>query len=126
MENFKVTVVDCSKDLSPKERIKLKDTTAATKLDAVTQEGPVTIYPTMYAVLTIENPKADVEKYDNYILSDDEGNTFATGSKSFWESFMGIYEEMGGFDSAEAWGVQVYRVPSKNYKGKEFLSCTVV
>ena len=35
-----------------------------------------------------------------------------------------LYEEMK--DEDEEWAIKVYRLPSKNYKGKEFITCSVI
>ena len=59
-----------------------------------------------------------------YIVVDKTGNKFVTGSESFFAAFKGIFEEMGGTD--EDYEIEVYRLPSKNYKGKEFLTCSIV
>ena len=40
------------------------------------------------------------------------------------EQFKAIVDEMG--DTDEEYEVEVYRLPSKNYKGKEFLTCSIV
>ena len=50
---FKVEIKETSKELTAKERIAIKDTTNAVKLDAATQEGTVTIDPAYYAVLNV-------------------------------------------------------------------------
>lgn len=123
MEGYSVTIVNSSKELTAKERIKLKDTTGAIKLDEVTQVESIAIYPTAYAVLAIHNEKSDNKDYENYIIEDKDGNRYVTGSQSFWNSFCDIAKEME--NESEEWGIRVYRVPSKNYKGKEFLTCSI-
>ena len=123
MTGYSVEIEETSKDLSAKERIKIKDTTDAIKLDEVTQDGAIIIYPAMYAVLDIHNEKSDSVDYKNYIIVDKDGTKYVTGSTSFWSSFMNIYEEMCG--ETEEWGIKVYRAPSKNYKGKDFITCSI-
>lgn len=124
MAKYSATIQEASKDLSAKERIALKDTTTATKLDEATKDGPVEIYPEMWAILNIHNDKAEPQDYENYILMDMNGEKYVTGSQSFWNSFMEIYEEMAQED--EDWGVKVYRMPSKNYAGRDFLTCAII
>ena len=123
MTGYSVEIEETSKDLSAKERIKIKDTTDAIKLDEVTQGGAIIIYPAMYAVLDIHNEKSDSVDYKNYIIVDKDGTKYVTGSTSFWSSFMNIYEEMSG--EQEDWSIKVYRAPSKNYKGKDFITCSI-
>lgn len=123
MVGYSVSIKEASIELTAKQRIALKDTTSAKKLDEVTQVEDVVIYPDMWAVLSIHNEKSDNVDYENYILVDKSGEKYVTGSQSFWTSFMDIYNEMAGED--EEWGVRVYRVESKNYKGKQFLTCSI-
>lgn len=123
MNGYSVQIKEVSKELSAKERIALKDTTNAVKLDVATQEGSVSINPEMWAVLAIHNEKSANSDYDNYIVVDKDGTKYVTGSASFWSSFMDIFNEMQG--EAEEWGVRVYRSPSKNYQGKDFITCSI-
>lgn len=123
MTSYSVEIAETSKQLSAKERIRVKDTTDAIKLDEATQENAIIINPDMYAVLNIHNEKSDNVDYKNYIVVDKDGTKYVTGSDSFWSSFMNIYEEMDG--EQEEWGIKVYRAPSKNYKGKDFITCSI-
>lgn len=123
MENYKVEIKESSKELSARERISLKDTTNAIKLDEALAEGNVIITPVDYAILGIHNEKADDKDYENYIIVDKSGTKYVTGSSSFWSSFIEIYEEMKGED--EEYSILAYRVESKNYKGKYFLTCSI-
>lgn len=125
MEGYSVAIRECSTELTARERIKLKDTTNAIKLDeAASGETPLVIRPAAYAVLDIHNEKSDNKDYPNYIIMDDEGNKYVTGSESFWTSFKEIFEEMQ--NENEAYEIEVYKVDSKNYKGKQFLTCSIV
>lgn len=124
MTGYSVNVAETSKELSAKERIQIKDTTNAVKLDEVTQTEAITIYPDVYAVLDIHNEKSENVDYKNYIVIDKDGTKYVTGSDSFWSSFMEIAKEMA--NESEEWGIEVYRKESKNYKGKEFITCSIV
>lgn len=125
MEGYSVAIREVSKEMSARERIKLKDTTNAIKLDeATTGEAPLVIAPVAYAILDIHNDKSDNKDYANYIIMDDAGNKYVTGSESFWTSFKEIWDEME--NENEAYEIEVYRVDSKNYKGKQFLTCSIV
>lgn len=123
MNGYSVSIKESSRELTAKQRVALKDTTSAIKLDEATQVEPVTINVDMYAVLAIHNEKSENPDYDNYIVVDKNGTKYVTGSASFWSSFMDIFTEMEGED--EAWTLKVYRVPSKNYKGKDFITCSI-
>lgn len=125
--DYSVVISEVSQELTAKERIILKDTTNAIKLDELTQETDekVIISPAVYAVLDIHNEKSEQNKdYTNFIIIDKDGKKYVTSSESFWNSFMDIASEMAG--EKEEWSIEVYRVPSKNFKGKEFLNCSIM
>lgn len=123
--DYNVTVQEVSKDLTHKERVQLMDTTSATRLDVATQNGQdVVINPEYWAVLAIHNEKSDDKDYENYLIVDKSGERYVTGSKAFWSTFSDIMEEMDGSD--EEFSIRVYRSPSKNYTGKDFITCEIV
>lgn len=125
MEGYKVTIKEVSKELTARERIILKDTSNAVKLDeAVNGETPLVITPATYAVLSIHNEKSDNVDYENYIIMDAGGTKYVTGSPSFWASFKEISDEME--NESEEYSIEVYKMDSKNYKGKQFLTCSIV
>lgn len=121
---FESRISECSKELTARDRIRLKDTTDAIKLDEATAEGEVLITPSAYAILSVHNDKADDPDYEQYIIEDANGQKYVTGSQSFWNSFKAIWDEMK--DENEEYSVKAYRVPSKNYKGKDFLTCSII
>lgn len=123
MTGYSVSIAHASRELTAKERIQLKDTTSAIKLDEVTQTEEILLYPELYAELDIHNEMSDNVDYKNYIVVDRDGKKYVTGSTSFWTSFMDIAKEME--NETEEWGIRVYRMPSKNYKGKEFITCSI-
>lgn len=123
MTGYKVVIADSSRELTAKERIMMKDTSDAIKLDEATQEARVLIEVDAYVVLDIHNEKSDNVDYKNYLIVDKNGTKYVTGSESFWTSFIGIYEELT--DADEKVSITAYRLPSKNYKGKDFLTCSV-
>lgn len=124
MNGYSVAIAETNKELSAKERIRLKDTSDAVKLDEATKEEALIITPVAYAVLDIHNEKSDNKDYKNYVIEDANGTKYVTGSESFWTSFISIYNEM--CDETEPWQIKAYRLPSKNYKGKEFLTCSII
>ena len=125
MEGYTVKIEESSEELKGKMRIVMKDTSDALKLDEATEGGnSITIKVEKWAILKVHNEKSDDKEYENYVIVDNEGHKFVTGSQSFWSSFRNIYEEMK--DEDEEWAIKVYRLPSKNYKGKEFITCSVI
>lgn len=124
MTGYSVKITNASKELSAKERVALKDTTNAIALDEATQAGKVLIEPDFYVELSVHNEKSEDKDYTKYVIVDKSGNKYVTGSASFMSAFSGILDEMA--DSGEEYAIEVYRMPSKNYKGKEFLTCSIV
>ena len=123
MADYKCTVKYSSKELTNREKILAKDTTNAIKLDTLLQPGEkVVITPDYYVILDVHNEKSDTKDYEQYMIFDKSGAKYYTGSPSFWESFSDIYEEMGG----EEFSVEAYKVESRNFKGKHFLTCSII
>lgn len=124
MTGYEVKIVETSKELSAKERIQLKDTTDAIKLDKATQVDSVEIDVDYYAELSIHNDKADDKDYANYVIVDKSGTRYVTGSPSFWSAFRNIFDEMA--TESDPWKLKVYRMPSKNREGKDFITCSII
>ena len=127
--NYAVTITESSREFSAKERVMFKDLgNAESMIDfakaAIENGAKATIDVADYAVISIHNEATDDVDYTNYLLIDKNGNKYYTGSQSFWNSFMNIYNEMK--DSDEAWGIELNLLPSKNYKGKEILTCSLI
>lgn len=123
MEGYRVTIANSSKELSAKERIKMKDTGDALSIDELTQEGDLLIDVDYYVELEVHNEKSENQDYGVLLIVSKDGNKYKTGSRSFYDSFLGIWEEMK--NEEEEWKLKVYRLESKNFKGKDFLTCTV-
>lgn len=123
--DYEAKIGYCNKELSAKERISLKDTGDALRLDEETQAGVVTIYPAIIARIDVHNEKSENKDYSNYVLVDKNGTKYVTSSESFWRQLSDIFDEMCDAGEEE-WGIKVYRKESKNYKGKEFITCSII
>ena len=122
---YKVEIIDSSKELTARDKIKLKDTAECISLDQASRENPDLVIPVDgFVVLQVHNEQAksgdpDYEQlvilsgYDRYI----------TGSGSFRSSFLDIYKEMAG--DPDPWSIKVVRRASRNYSG-DFLKATLV
>lgn len=124
MEGYSVKILESSRELSGKERVMVKDTSNAIKLDEVANEGSFVIEPKDYVILGVHNDKSDNPDYTLYVILASDGNKYVTGSPSFWNAFTDIWTEME--DESEDYSLEIYKLDSKNYKGKKFLTCSIV
>lgn len=128
--NYSATIADTSMDLTPRQRIMFKDTQNAISLldfakDAKANDAKAIVENVAgYVVLDIHNEKSDDVDYKNYVIVDGSGDKYVTGSASFMNAFMAIYEEMK--NETEPWSIELNLLPSKNYKGKEILTCSLI
>lgn len=122
--NYSATIKESSKELTARERIKMKDTTKALSLDDETKVADVIITPESYAVISVHNEKADIQDYEKYVVVDQNGTHYITGSESFWKSFKDIWDEME--NENEEYSIIAYRMPSSNYKDKAFITCSIM
>lgn len=131
MENYSAKIIETTHELTAREKIMMKDTTNARKIDTVVDEctengEDFIITPVDYVILEIHNEKSkDRKDYNNYIILDKDGAKYVTGSPSFWNSFKQIWDEMKS-ESDEEFQISIYKVPSKNYNGKDFISCSII
>lgn len=128
MQGYSVTIGKVSRQLSAKERVKIKDTSNAISLDELTiKEGKVVIEVDMYAELSVHNEKSENTDYKVFVILDKSGNKYMTSSPSFITTFYDIDDEMRDtLGENESYEIEVYRKESKNYKGKEFITCSIV
>ena len=121
--DFSAKIREASVELDKRMQLKLTNTGSAVKLDkAVTEDNSIVIEPTGWAIVDVHNEKArDDKDYQQYIIMTKDEN-YITGSDSFWNSFINIFETMDG----DPFELKIYKMPSKNYEGKTFLTCDIV
>lgn len=127
MEGYNVEIVHSTKELTVREKIRIKDLSNAIQLDEATQqEGNIVIDFDYYVILKVHNEfSKDDKDYNKFVIVDKGGNKFVTGSESFMTSLEEIVDEMA--DAGETdFEIEAYRKDSKNYTGKQFLTCTIV
>ena len=122
--NYNCKIIESTGEFDAFERVYVKDLQDAAPLDDATQQGPVYIHYAKHAVLSIHNEKADQTDYEKVVVIDDEGRKFACGSATFRRELESILEELSGAGIADFW-IKVYRLPSNNYKGKDFITCSL-
>ena len=124
---YEATIKFSTKELTARDKIKLKDLSNSQNLDALTQaEGKVIINVDYYVILGIHNEKSkERPDYDNIVVVDKDGNKYNTGSSSFIAALTDILDELTDAGETDC-TIEVYRKESKNYKGKDFITCSVV
>lgn len=121
MTGYEVQIAYSSKELSARDRIAVKDTTNAVALDEATNGHEVIITPDYFVELSVHNEKSEDKDYKKFVIVDKDGTKYVTGSESFYTSFKAIADEMG----EEDYQVVAYKIDSKNYKGKQFITCSI-
>lgn len=126
MEGYSVKIIETSfTDLTSKQRVMLKDTTNAVKIDdVVTPDNPIVLDICDYAVIQIHNENSDDKEYKQYMYITTDGSKYVSGSVSLFTSFLDIYDEMK--DSNEEYQIKIYKMLSKNYTNKHFITCSIV
>lgn len=121
---YTAEIIRSNRELSKKERVMYKDASDCKRLDEETSlNGRIRIKPVLWLELAVHNDKAkDNKDYSQFIIVDTDGQAYLTGSQNFYNNFLAIASEMDG----EEFEIEVYRRPSKNYNGKEFLTCKLV
>ena len=122
---YKAMVEDASGTMTAREKLRYTDLTDAIQLDEATQSGDVIIDVDKWAVINVHNEKSDTVDYMKYVIIDKDEQVYVTGSESFWKSFVQIYEVMSE-EGETTYSIKVYRRESKNYKGKDFLTCRII
>lgn len=126
MKDYEAKVRTSTKELTAREKIALKDLGNAIQLDTATIEhGTITIPVDYYAIVDVHNEKSDNKDYSKCVIVDTSGTKYCTGSESFVRKLEDIYDELRDCDETEM-TIEVYRQESKNYKGKQFICCSLV
>lgn len=127
-KGYKVEIVESSRDFTVREKLAMKELGNAVGIDmALDETDSLIISPADYAVLAIHNDKAKGDKdYKKFVVIDTAGTKYVTGSESFFRNFMDIYETMKVEAPEEDYQIECYKRPSKNYSGKNFISCSMV
>lgn len=125
MAEYKAMVESASWEMTAREKLRYTDFTDVIQIDEATQAGDIIIDVDKWLVVQVHNEKSDTIDYKKYIIIDQEGQAYVTGSESFWRSFIEIYEVMSE-EEETVYSIKAYRRESKNYKGKDFLTCRII
>lgn len=132
MKGYSATVIEASRELTPREKVKYKDTSDCVKLDEALsgeQGNNLVITPIMFVIVEVNNEKSEQKTYSQYIIEDEDGTKYITGSDSFFDTFSDIWSDMtdeeGNSIDGEPWQLKIFKKDSKNYKGKQFITCSL-
>lgn len=124
---YKAEIDYTFKELSAKEKIKMKTSNDFQLLDTLLDDAgqPIKLTVNNFVALKVHNDNSESKDYTKYIVIDDKGDKFSTGSESFFTTLSMIAEEMKeiGEDTFE---IEVFKKPSKNYQGRGFITCELV
>lgn len=122
---YSAKITNCSKELTAREKIRAKDLADAIALDEETKAGAVQIEVDYFLTVDIHNDKADRKDYTKYVIFGKDGYKYVTGSESFWRAFSDIADELNEADAMDEFIIKVIRKPSKNYQGRDFITCVL-
>lgn len=128
--NFSATITESSRELTPRERVMFKDTQNAISINEFAENSVKTGEKAIiegvkdYVKIMVHNDKSDDKDYENFIIVDANGNKYVTGSSSFWNAFKAIWDELK--DETDPWNIQINLLPSKNYAGRNVLTCSLI
>lgn len=127
-KGYSVEIVESSRDFTVREKLAMKELGNAVGIDtALDETDSLLISPADYAVLDIHNDKAKGTKdYKKFVVIDTSGTKYVTGSESFFRNFIDIFQTMRLEAPDEDYQIECYKRPSKNYTGKNFISCSMV
>lgn len=121
--NYKVTIASSTRELTKRERVKYKELADAKSLDELSQEIENPIIKVKDLIqLEIHNEASENKDYTTCVIVDKDDNIYNTSSPSFIEKAFDIYNDLEGDDV----DLKIIRKESKNFKGKQFITCTLV
>lgn len=123
---YKSEIINTSlENMSKVELVAMKDVTDCILLERFLEDNgeEVIIEVADFVELHVQNDKSESKEYDVLIIVDKNGQKYKTGSDSFKRAFLDIFSELHG---ESGWAIKVFGKPSKNYNGKNFLTCSVV
>lgn len=130
MENkYKAIISEVTegKELSFRERARLVKLANEKKIDkelAIAEDKKLVIKPDYYAILDVHNPAADNEDYSVlcFVCGDD---LYTTSSETLKDSYLELLQLAKDSNESLDFAIEIYGVPSKNYSGREFFTCTI-
>lgn len=123
---YEANIIDCTKELTARERIKLKDMSNAVSIDAMLEDDAHAVIEVDYwATVQVHNEKSTNKDYEKIVIVDTAGTKYVTGSPSFKRSLEDIVSELKEAGEDSGFAIEVFRKDSKNYSGKYFITCSL-
>ena len=91
---YKAKVVKATKEVSAREKIRLKNFSDFIQLDEATENDSALIDIDYVATVHVENDKSDNPEYYKQVYIDKNGQGYVSGSETLFRQFEDIYEEM--------------------------------
>lgn len=124
-QNYYCKILESNGEFDAYERVMCKDLGDAIPLDEATAQEPVVIEYAKHLILGIHNEKAEDKDYEKCVVIDPDGRKFVCGSDTFRRELENIVDELSDAGITSGFSIRVYRKPSSNYKGKEFITCSL-
>lgn len=125
MANYECKIIESNGEFDAYERVMCKDLGDAIPLDDATQQGAIVIEYEKHLILGIHNEKSEDKDYEKCVVIDPEGRKFVCGSVTFRRELENIVTELSDAGIINGFNIKVYRKASTNYKGKDFITCSL-
>lgn len=124
-QNYTCKIIESNGEFDAYERVMCKDLGDAIPLDDATQQGPVVIEYEKHLILGIHNEKSEDKDYEKCVVIDPAGRKFVCGSATFRRELENLVAELSDAGIISGFNIKVYRKASNNYKGKDFITCSL-
>lgn len=124
-QNYTCKIIESNGEFDAYERVMCKDIGDAIPLDEATQQEPIVIEYAKHLILAIHNEKSEDKDYEKCVVIDPEGRKFVCGSATFRRELESIIEDLADNGIYSDFNIKVYRKASNNYKGKDFITCSL-
>lgn len=124
-QTYSVKIIGGNGEFDVFERVMCKDLGDAIPLDEATAQEPVVIEYAKHLILAIHNEKAEDKDYEKCVVIDPEGRKFVCGGATFRRELENIVAELSDAGVTSGFNIKIYRRASNNYKGKDFITCSL-
>ena len=124
-QNYTCKIIESNGEFDAYERVMCKDIGDAIPLDEATQQVPVVIEYAKHLILAIHNEKSENKNNEKSVVIDQAGRKFVCGSATLRRELESIIEDLADNGIYSDFNIKVYRKASNNYKGKDFITCSL-